>query len=291
MLRIIGLNRSTYYYRIGRLSKSLEPRGGRPVPGWSWTKDGRRVDDDKIRKFLYAHINGDGEFYGYLKLTHALRQDNGLIINKKKVYRLCKEMAILRPQRKLNPSAQPRKLARNRLITGSNQLWATDIKYGYILGEDRFFYVASIIDVFDRCILAAHVGLRCQAKDILRTLNTALKNRGLVKPGLVLRSDNGPQFKSKLMAKECPKLGVMQEFIPFKTPNMNAHIESYHSILEAECMSQHNFETFGDGYRTVMDFVRKYNTRRLHSGCKYLPPEVYYRAIRSKTAIVTAIAV
>jgi putative transposase len=200
-------------------------------------------------------------------------------------------MKILRPQRKLEPRA-PRKLARNRLITGSNQLWETDIKYGYIPGEDRFFYVASIIDVFDRCILAVHVGLRCEAKDILRILKAALKSRGLVNPdGLVLRSDNGPQFKSKLMAKECPKLGVTQEFIPFKTPNMNAHIESFHSIFEAECMSQHNFETFGDGYWETMNFVRRYNTRRLHSGCQYLPPEEYYRVKRSKTAIVTAIAV
>ena len=61
-----------------------------------------------------------------------------LVINKKKVYRLCKQEGLLKPQRKLK-NKHPRKVARNRIVTGSNQLWETDIKYGYIHGENRFF--------------------------------------------------------------------------------------------------------------------------------------------------------
>ncbi|SFV10243.1 HTH-like domain-containing protein [Alicyclobacillus macrosporangiidus] len=52
----------------------------------------------------------DGYAYGYRKLTHMLRQEHGLVINEKKVYRLCKELGILRPQRKIHPR-HPRKLA------------------------------------------------------------------------------------------------------------------------------------------------------------------------------------
>lgn len=246
--------------------------------------------DEEILEHLQILIEGEAEFYGYLKLTHALRQQHGLVISKKKVYRLCKQLKILRPQRKLIQSS-PRKLARNRLVTGSNQLWETDIKYGYVEGEDRFFYMASIIDVFDRCEIGAHIGLRCEARDIARILKAALRSRGLRKADITLRSDNGPQFKSKLMAKECANLGVKQEFIPFKTPNMNAHIESFHSILEAECLGPNRFETFGDAYRTIQDFIEFYNKRRLHSGCGYRSPEAYYLANQSKTTTAQAIAV
>lgn len=229
VLRIVELSRSTYYYQLKRSGESSLPRGGRPVPGWSRAKNGRKVFDDEIRGELLKLIEKDGEYYGYLKLAREL-QRQGIIINKKKVYRLCKDMRILRPQRKLNPRP-PRKVAKNRLITGSNQLWETDIKYGYVDGEDRFFYVASILDVFDRCIVATHVGLTCKSKDILKILSVALRNRGLRETAdLILRSDNGPQFRSKLLNKECQKLGIKQEFIPYKTPNMNAHIESFHSI-------------------------------------------------------------
>ncbi|SHD76853.1 hypothetical protein [Schnuerera ultunensis] len=76
-----------------------------------------------------------------------LRRKFNLIINKKKVYRLCKELEVLRPQRKIKPKF-PRKIAINREITTSNSLWEVDVKYGYIHGEDRFFYIAS----FFRCI-------------------------------------------------------------------------------------------------------------------------------------------
>jgi putative transposase len=273
-----------------RRVRNQKPRGGRKIPGWSRTTDGRRMCDDEIREYLLGFIEGDGEFYGYLKLTHALRQNVGLTINKKKVYRLCKELRILRPQRKLKPRL-PRRLARNCEVTGSNQHWATDIKYGELAGNGNFFYVASIIDIFDRCIVGTHVGLRCESKDILRVLKEALKSRGITGKGLILRSDNGPQFKGKVLGEGCRKLGVEQEFIPCKTPNMNAHIESFHSILESECMAVNRFELFGDAYREVHRFIRFYNSRRLHSGCGYQSPEAYYRANRSKTATVKAIAV
>lgn len=50
-------------------------------------------------------------------------------------------------------SISEEKLARNRIITGSNQLWEMDVKYGYIEGEERFFFVLSLIDVYDRSVI------------------------------------------------------------------------------------------------------------------------------------------
>ncbi|WP_425463816.1 hypothetical protein [Neomoorella humiferrea] len=48
-------------------------------------------------------------------------------------------------------------------------------------GEDRFFYVLSIIDVFDRYIIDYHVGLRCEARHAVYTLKSALWYRRLDK--------------------------------------------------------------------------------------------------------------
>jgi hypothetical protein len=103
--------------------------------------------------------------YGYRKLTGWLRREHGLKINKKKVYRLCKELGILRTQRRLRPRLAKRKVAMNREITGVNQLWETDIKYGYIAAERRFFFVQTIIDVYDRTVIDYHIGLSCTAEE------------------------------------------------------------------------------------------------------------------------------
>ncbi len=104
-----------------------------------------------------------------------MQEDHLLVINHKKVYRLCKELDILRPQRKIYPN-RPRKLAKREKVTGSNQLWQMDIKYGYIIDKKQFFFQLSVIDVFDRTIIDYHLGLSATAKDASRVLETALKN-------------------------------------------------------------------------------------------------------------------
>ncbi|MBS4189758.1 IS3 family transposase [Bacillus sp. FJAT-49705] len=195
VLKIIGVSRSTFYYQKNYRVEEKKVSEGRPAPGYSIKEDGLNVADEQIKEYLLEEIAGDGFNYGYRKLTKVLRRKYNLIINKKKVYRLCKELDILRPQRQKKVS-YPRKLARNRTITGSNQLWESDIKYGYIEGEDRFFFVLSIIDVYDRSIIEYYMGLSCTAKDLKQTLLRALFKRKqineLEKP--VIRTNNGPQF-------------------------------------------------------------------------------------------------
>jgi len=186
-------------------------------------------------------------------------------------------MKILKPQRKIKPK-HPRKIARNRKVTASNQLWETDIKYGYVAGENRFFYIMSILDVADRNIITFHMGLSCTGEDAARILKLALLKRQLFdesqKP--VIRSDNGPQFISEAFEKACKEVKVEHERIPYKTPNMNAHIESFHRLLEDECLAINEFETYAQAYKEVQEFMKKYNTVRLHSGTEYMPPSEYF---------------
>lgn len=153
-------------------------------------------------------------------------------------------MNILKPKRKIKPK-HLRKIAKNRKITGFNQLWETDIKYGFIIGENRFFYIMSIIDVTDRNIIAFHIGLYCTGEDA------------------------------------CLELKVEHERIPYKTPNMNAHIESFHRLLEEECLAINEFETYAHAYKEVHEFIKKYNTIRLHSGTEYMPPSEYFEYLKT----------
>lgn len=130
MLRILEVERSTYYAHVNTNKKESETihRSGRPAPGYSYMQDDKRRSDEQISEWIMEALADEyTSVYGYRKLTKMLRREHRLIINKKKVYRLCKEMNVLRPQRKLKVK-YPKILANNRLITGSNQLWETDIK-------------------------------------------------------------------------------------------------------------------------------------------------------------------
>jgi len=197
------------------------------------------------------------------------------------VYRLCKELKILAPQRE-KKNTLPKKVANNRVVTGPNQLWQLDIKYGYVAGKRRHFYLASIIDVYDRAIVGYHKGKACSAADIVQTVQRALLQRRVYEEAqpLVIRTDNGPQFVSKAFYAFCDHVGIEHERTPNRTPNKNAYIESFHSILERECYQRNCFETYDEAFAEVDRYLRYYNTERIHGSLKDWPPKEYLRLVQ-----------
>ncbi|SHL08421.1 integrase core domain-containing protein, partial [Alicyclobacillus tolerans] len=73
--------------------------------------------------------------------------------------------------------------------------------------------------------------------------------------------------------------GVTHERIPPKTPNKNAHIESFHSQLESDRLSGAEFENYQAAYAAVTEYITFYNQRRIHGSLYDLSPEQFMRAI------------
>lgn len=277
MCNMVGLSRSSWYFQ-GKASDEdrRHQNTGRPIPGFTVNRDGTIVIDPTISSLLIdyrqqpEYANGGG----YRKLTKMLRRDHGIYVNKKKIYRLCEEASVLLEQR--SKSSRPKRLiARNRIITGPNQLWQCDIKYGYVEGERRFFFVLAFIEVFTRRVVGVHIGLRCQAGDLRNTLAQAVMAEEITaEHGLVIRSDNGPQMTANEVSSWLAKLEekLSHEFIPIRTPNKNAHIESFFSILELEFLLVTYFSTFAEAYEKTHAFIRFYNTKRIHGSIGDIAP-------------------
>jgi putative transposase len=123
-------------------------------------------------------------------------------------------------------------------------------------------------------------------------LKNALRKRGL-RGGLAvpkLRTDNGPQFIARHFEEACGTLGITHERIPVKTPNMTAHIEAFHSIVEEECYTRYEFGSFAEAYATVAEYVRHYNQRRRHGGLGFMSPEAFHEAFIRNTVPARAFA-
>ena len=165
-------------------------------------------------------------------------------------------------------------------MTASNQLWEVDIKYGYIAGENRFFFVSPSLTFLTAALWATILGCAAKLKMLWLPLKEHFLNGScLRRQKLVIRSDNGPQFISNLFDMTCRELSMEHERIPFKTPNLNAHIESFHSILEEECLSRHEFSSYAEAYETVTGFIWHYNNVRIHSATHYLAPAECYQLL------------
>ena len=286
VLKIIGIAVSTYYYQkrlVEHSEHTFSLAVGRPILGYSLNKSNKPISDEQIKEWLTELVLGEEGGYGYRKLTKCLKQQHHLFINKKKVYRLCKELKILQKQRQIKQK-HPRKLARNRTITSVNQLWEIDIKYGYIAGENRFFYLMCLIDVYDRVIVDYHIGLTCEGKHAAHIVERALWKRKLINSAMrpVIRSDNGPQFISHAFEDACDELHIEHERIPPKTPNLNAHIESFHSILERDCYAKNEFGSYTEAHKIVTEFLDFYVNRYLHGSLDDMPPAYFHDMVVNK---------
>lgn len=98
----------------------------------------------------------------------------------------------------------------------------------------------------------------------------------------IIRTDNGPQFVSKKFGDTCESLGLKHQRIPVKTPNMNAHIESFHSILEKDCYGINEFSSYIHVYEVVSKYMDYYNNRYRHGSLGDMSPTDFYQAIQDK---------
>ena len=89
------------------------------------------------------------------------------------------------------------------------------------------------------------------------------------------RQDNGSQFIAEKVQSYFKGRNVKQEFCKPATPEQNAHIESYHSILEKVICQRYEFENLLEAQNTFNRFVEFYNFERIHSGIGYQSPNEY----------------
>lgn len=247
------------------------------MPGFSYNKKKEKVNDILIQKYITEIIADEfGQHYGYKKVTAVLKRKYSLIINKKKVYRLMKVMNVLKDC--TERVRKYKKICRNHKISSSNQLWEMDTKYIFIAGTREVAYLTSIIDVFDRSIIAHDLSLSPDTLAAKRVTIMALYNRKIKNGvnGLTLRTDNGSQFISHKFEELCIKENIIHERIPVRSPNYNAHIESYHRYLQDECLTGKMFVTFKEAENTIERYVNGYNTKRVHSAIDYRTPEEFY---------------
>ena len=269
VLKILRLPRSSYYYQ------PCSTQGkGRGYSTHTLTDDGEYVSNEVVLEHIREILSGEFVDYGYVKLTHGLRGQYGYRINKKKVYRLMKQAGLLykrplRPKGKRNWVSdlvpQPQ---------GHFSYLEFDIKYIWIAGERRNALAVSVIDVFSRWVLGQLVSYSIRKEDVVELFDRIFAMYPM--PGRIfVRNDNGSQMESHLVQQYFAGKEVTQEFTRPATPEQNAHIESYHSIIERVICARYEFEDLTEAVDTFERWLDFYNYERIHSGINYLSPYKY----------------
>lgn len=216
--------------------------------------------------------------FGWRKIWALLRFREGVLVNKKKVYRIMKLKGWLLHNRKKRP--KPRVKSRKSVADESNQRWAMDVTH-IDCGLDGWGHLTAIIDCHDRQIVGFEFALRGRAKEAERALEEACLARfGTLYPkesGPVIRSDNGLIFQSKRFREACQSHKLNQEFITPYTPQQNGMIERFFRSVKEECAWLKNVRNFEEAKREITIWIQWYNEGRPHQSLGYVSPNQYRR--------------
>lgn len=149
-----------------------------------------------------------------------------------------------------------------------------DIKYIYIQGRKRNAMLLTAIDCYSRLNMAHHLAFSVTQHDVEGLFNFILESFELPEQ-VVVRSDNGSQFTSKLVAGFLERNNVKHEFCLPATPEQNAFIEAYHSIVERAVCRRYEFKDLQNAKQVFEEFRTFYNFERIHKSIDNTSPVNY----------------
>ena len=275
LCRTFNIARSTYYYRQNNDQDENNNTEDQLYSGHpAYDKDGNLVPEEKVVQLVKDYCD-ESPHLGYRMVTDYLNYTENLKVNHKRIYRIMKVLDLL--QDKIVPKPKEYQLRQKHELTGPNQLWEMDMVQMYIDNSGQWVYMFDIIDVFTREIVGHHEGLRCRTKEALKALDEAVANRNI--DDLVLRTDNGVQFRSREFQTRIRELDIAHERTMVNTPEENAHIESFHGTLKRAEVYQKHYRSITHCRNSIAKFINKYNNRRPHSSVGKIPPAVYHKNI------------
>ena len=91
--------------------------------------------------------------------------------------------------------------------------------------------------------------------------------------GVTIRNDNGSQFIANDVKHFLYSSEAKQEFTHIATPEENAYIEAFHSIVQREVIDRFEFESFYEAKSTLMRHREWYNNHRKHGQIGRITPK------------------
>ena len=145
-------------------------------------------------------------------------------------------------------------------------VWASDFTYLYFQG--RFFYLATIIDVFTREIVGYHLSRHHQSGLVLQALEDALSRH---QAPMFIHSDQGSEYKSKVYTSRCEQAGIQISMSAKASPWQNAFQESFYDKFKITLGFLDRFEDLGELVAAIHEAVYYYNHKRIHTALKMSP--------------------
>ncbi len=253
--RLLGINRSTLYYR----SRGIKP------------------DDLKLMRLIDEQYLKT-PFYGSRSMTKHLRRLLKRRINRKRIQRLMRIMGLeaIYPKPKTSRPHPNHKvypyLLRGKNIDRPNQVWAADITY--IPMSRGFMYLVAVMDWHSRKVLSWRISNTLDADFCVEALSEALAIYG---PPEIFNTDQGAQFTSRAFTDLLKSHGIQISMDGRGRVQDNIFIERLWWTVKYQYLYLRSFDNGSQLRQGLTRWFRFYNQERSHQSLDdRTPDEVYF---------------
>lgn len=216
--------------------------------------------------------------FGYRRVHDLLRHEFPAI-NHKRVYRLYREqgLAVRRRnrRRKLTGVRTPLQAA-----TQLNEVWSMDFVSDQ-LACGRRLKCLTVADDFSHEAVQVAVDFSMSGQYVTRMLDQVAQFRGYP---LAVRTDNGPEFTSRVFMGWARTHGIRHILIQPGRPMQNGYVESFNARFRDECLNEHVFDTLAEARQIIAAWRDDYNQVRPHGSIGRIPPAVFAARYRQQRA-------
>ncbi len=263
LARKLGVSRSSLYYQ----SK-------------------KRISDEELKQKIIA-VMEEHPAYGHRRVAIALTR------NKKPIIRVMNKFGLkpkvrrgwrpAKPEDLNNPETRVENVLKIICPLRANVVWAGDFTYLWFI--DRFWYVATVIDIFTKEIVGWHIANHHTTALVMDAFSDATR-RTKTSPRY-FHSDQGSEYVSGAYESLLEEYGTIPSHSRKSSPWQNGYQESFYSQFKLELGNLNRFNHIGELIETVHRQIAYYNNRRIHSVLK-MPPIVFKQKQQLKYAAYAA---
>lgn len=158
--------------------------------------------------------------------------------------------------------------------TKIHQLWCSDLSY--IKFQGKFWYLATIVDIFTRQVVGAQMGKYHNSELVLTTIKLAITNAKTVPQ--IFHSDQSTEFMAKTCTDYLEGWGTKISVSDKASPWQNGYQESFFGKFKDEVGDLNRFESVGELIEAIYQQIYYYNNQRIHTALK-MPPAVYAKLV------------
>jgi transposase InsO family protein len=239
---------------------------------YKWLKNKDKMSFDEILKYVLVKdlfFRGKGQ-RGIRRIKMDLADTYGIVMNRKKVSKVMKELNLITKTRRKNPYKQTIKdnsekfyceNLLNREFKNKLPYKALGIDITYLKYNGRFAYLCVLLDVKTTEVISYSMSRTMTKELALAAIEGGLETIKTSKYSTIIHSDRGSQFTSKDYRDLLLTNGLTQSMSAPASPRDNAVIESFFGHLKDE-INLKGIKTFEQVVSIIDDYMYYYNNER-----------------------------